>query len=177
MGACNSAPSHGPGTYNLDVATFDKLDRFCTKMNVRSSVVTKLRVAFRRLDHDKSGRISMAEFLVMFGLERTKVRRAFVAISPLDRCKVGEVSDKKSPGQVFRGPVNGRLATSEASWVKEELFIALRRYCAWLRHWQQHRRWTIPRNVPCHTQLVALLLAAPHPDLALACSSRHARSR
>ena len=93
-------PSHSPATYNLDQQSFDQLDRFCTKLGIRGAIISKLRTSFRRLDHDNNGRITLAEFLVVFGLDRTKVR-------PAGKC---ELSHQKSLGLDICPYSNGRLS-------------------------------------------------------------------
>ena len=73
MGNCQGGKPHTSATYELPPDKFNSLDVFCKQLEIRPGTLTKLRVAFTKIDHDKSGCVSMAEFLVLFGLDRTPV--------------------------------------------------------------------------------------------------------
>jgi len=89
MGACSSTPPHIASTYSLSQSSFDKLNHFTSLVQMSPSTLSRFRRDFQRLDYDKSGTISMAEFLVMFNIDRTKfTTRAF---SLLDQDKSGTI--------------------------------------------------------------------------------------
>ncbi|GMH46281.1 hypothetical protein TrRE_jg6825 [Triparma retinervis] len=80
MGTCTSLPDTRE-TYNLSVVKFNNLNEFSRVLGIRRSVIGRLRASFRRLDHDKSGSISMAEFLVMLHIDTNRfTKRAFSLI-------------------------------------------------------------------------------------------------
>ncbi|GMH97180.1 hypothetical protein TrST_g8886 [Triparma strigata] len=89
MGNCQGGKPHTSATYELPPDKFNSLDVFCKQLEIRPGTLTKLRVAFTKIDHDKSGCVSMAEFLVLFGLDRTPfTTRAFRLI---DNDRSGEL--------------------------------------------------------------------------------------
>lgn len=130
MGTCNSAPSHGPATYNLDSATFGKLELFCDKMKIRSSVISKLRVAFRQKRRTKDeGEDDKENATVRTAPATFTTSVANVKTEYID-LKIDTSKGKKKGGKAGKAPTTDDIRKVRvcAAYAPRRYFHAQRRY-------------------------------------------------